>query len=284
MALDKGYVTMFLDKELMTPWEDDMNSFVESLMEYFDVPKADAIGLVYNGTGCGLNIRVWAPNFWLPVLRSATNVLNFGYCSVDIDLGDFFLSFPLPELYRRYSGIDLTPFKESLGWANLSDKEFETIWERCWMGFRPGPYYAVRLYYWAEEFARGNPKQISNPLRWNEVILNLPGNPAYDPALPRVMKWDKVVNNIAGDIMAFVDDLRASGLSKEQCWQIARQVASQLQYLRIQDALRKRRSPVWNPGAWAGAIFSTDADKINQTVSQAKWDKGKRQVDSCVLS
>jgi hypothetical protein len=43
MALDKGYVTMFLDKKLMTPWEDDMNSFVESLMEYFDVPKADII-------------------------------------------------------------------------------------------------------------------------------------------------------------------------------------------------------------------------------------------------
>jgi hypothetical protein len=79
MALDKGYVTMFLDKELMTPyWEDDMNSFVESLMEYFDVPKADAIRLVYNSTGCGLNIRVWATKFWLPVLRSATNVLNFG--------------------------------------------------------------------------------------------------------------------------------------------------------------------------------------------------------------
>jgi hypothetical protein len=70
------------------------------------------------------------------------------------------------------------------------------------MGFRPSPYYTVRLYYWAEEFVRGNPKQISNPLRWNEVILNLPGNPAYDPTLPRVMKWDKVVNNTAGDIIA----------------------------------------------------------------------------------
>jgi hypothetical protein len=118
MALDKGYVTMFLDKELMTPWEDDMNSFVESLMEYFDIPKADDIRPVYNGTGCGLNIRVWAPNFWLPVPRSATNVLNFGCCSVTIDLGDFFLNFPLPELYRQYSGIDITPFKESLGCAD----------------------------------------------------------------------------------------------------------------------------------------------------------------------
>jgi hypothetical protein len=45
------------------------------------------------------------------------------------------LNFPLPELYRRYSGIDLTPFKEALGCVNLSDKEFEMWWERCWMGF-----------------------------------------------------------------------------------------------------------------------------------------------------
>jgi hypothetical protein len=58
-------------------------------------------------------------------------------------------------------GIDLTPFKEALGCVNLRAKEFETRWERCWMGFRPSPYYTVRFYYWAEEFAWGNPKQIS---------------------------------------------------------------------------------------------------------------------------
>jgi hypothetical protein len=64
---------MCVDKELMTPWEGDMNSFIESLLEFFNFPnKADNIRLVYNSTGCGLNIRVWAPNFWLPVPRSAT--------------------------------------------------------------------------------------------------------------------------------------------------------------------------------------------------------------------
>jgi hypothetical protein len=97
------------------------------------------------------------------------------------------------------------------------------------MGFRPSPFYAVRFYYWAEEVAWGNPKKISNPLRWNEVILNLPGNPTYDPTLPRVMKWDKVINKLQEiSWHLFVDDLRASGLAKEQCWQIERQVASPL--------------------------------------------------------
>jgi hypothetical protein len=46
-----------------------------------------------------------------------------------------------------------------------------------------------------------------NPLRWEFVKLNLLGNPAYDPALPRVMKWGSLIKNIAGDLVAFIDDL-----------------------------------------------------------------------------
>jgi hypothetical protein len=89
------------------------------------------------------------------------------------------------------------------------------------------------------------------------------------------MKWDKDVNYIAEDIMAFVDDLWASGLAEEQAWQIARHVALQLQYLGIQDAPKKRRPPIQNPRLWLEPL-----DKITQLVSQPKWGKGKRQVDS----
>jgi hypothetical protein len=133
------------------------------------------------------------------------NAANFDYCSANIDLGYFFLNFPL--------------------------------------------------------------RQIPNPLRWEKVRLNLPGNPTYDPTLPRLMKWDKGVDNIAGDIIGFVDDLRSSSRAKEESWQISRQVASRLQYLGIQDTPMKRRTPVQNHGAWAGAIFSTSEGKITQTVS-----------------
>jgi hypothetical protein len=56
LALDRGYVTMFVDKELMAPWESDMSSSVESF-----VPKADDTNLMYNGRGCSLNVRAWAP-------------------------------------------------------------------------------------------------------------------------------------------------------------------------------------------------------------------------------
>jgi hypothetical protein len=68
-------------------------------MEYFDIPKASDIQLVCNVTGCGSNIRVWVPNLWLLVLRSAINILNSNYCCIDIDLGDFFINFHFPAIY-----------------------------------------------------------------------------------------------------------------------------------------------------------------------------------------
>ncbi len=71
---------------------------------------------------------------------------------------------------------------------------------------KPSSFMEVRFYYFAEEFARGNRRCKGNPLRWDYVRLNLPGDPAYDPTLPRVMKWDKVINNMAGDVVLFVED------------------------------------------------------------------------------
>jgi hypothetical protein len=61
-----------------------------SYIDYFVAEKADDIRVVYNGASCGLNDTVWAPNFWLPIAKSATRVLNFDYCSVDLDLRDVF--------------------------------------------------------------------------------------------------------------------------------------------------------------------------------------------------
>ena len=87
---------------------------IKSLADYFDVEKDDDIQMVYNGTSCGLNWALWAPNFLLPTSKSALRILDFGYFSVDVDLGDMFLNFPLPELLRQYSGIDLTPFAVEL--------------------------------------------------------------------------------------------------------------------------------------------------------------------------
>jgi hypothetical protein len=114
---------------------------IQSFIDYFDVPKADYIRLVYNGTSCGLNASLWAPNFWLPTAKTALRSLDFDFYSVDMDMGDMFLNFPLHRDLQSFSGIDLTPLKESLG-VNSSGP-LHVHWTRCWMGAKPSPFYAV---------------------------------------------------------------------------------------------------------------------------------------------
>jgi hypothetical protein len=46
-----------------------VNGHVKSLIQYFDVPNADDIHIVYNGCTRGLNTIMWAPNFWLPTAQ-----------------------------------------------------------------------------------------------------------------------------------------------------------------------------------------------------------------------
>jgi hypothetical protein len=270
--LDRGYVVFPEEK-----------SFIKSLMDFFDVEKGSDIRMVYNGTSCGLNDVLWAPNFWLPYPATAARLLSYGYYMVDIDLGEMFLNFPLPKLLKRYSGVDLTPYAEELHKSREPKKPLSSgrqwvHWTRCWMGLKPSPFMAIRFYYLAEEFARGNRWQKDNPLRWDRILLNLPGATDFDPTMPRVMKWDELIKNIAGDIVAFVDDLRASGHSVERAWAISRQVVARLQYLGLQDAPRKRRPPVRTPGAWAGSIFTTTENTVLQSISQEKWDKVKAQL------
>jgi hypothetical protein len=82
------------------------------------------------------------------------------------------------------------------------------------------------------------------------------------------MKWDDVLEQIAGDIIAFVDDLRASGATIEQAWHNAR----------IPEATRKRRPPTRSPGAWAGSVFRTTSTSVKKTVSLDKWNKAKHLI------
>jgi hypothetical protein len=123
------------------------------------------------------------------------------------------------------------------------------------MGFLPSPYYSTRFYYWAEELGQGDRREKLNPLQWDKVPLNFPGDKKFDPTLPMVMKWDLEIDNIAGDVSTFVDDLRASGCDEEVIWRISRQISSRLQYLGIQDAPRKRHPLTRKTGAWGGYLL-----------------------------
>lgn len=144
------------------------------------------------------------------------------------------------------------------------------------MGMRPSPYIAVRHYYWAEEFAKGDPMQVGNPIGFNKVILNLPGMTTYNPTLPEVFKWNTTAKVIAGDVITFVDNMRVSGYSKENCRTVHHQFAStRIQFLGMQDALRKYRPPSQTQaGAWTGTIFRISRKTISKSVAPEKWEKG----------
>ena len=80
---------------------------------------------------------------------------------------------------------------------------------------------------------------------------------------------------IANDFMAYVNDLRPTAISEEECWWITRVIASLTQYFGVQGAPRKRRPPSREPGAWAGAVVLTGKGAVWVTASQEKWDKIK---------
>jgi len=68
------------------------------------------------------------------------------------------------------------------------------------------------------------------------------------------------------------------GNTFEECRAASRKAASVLNYLGLQDAVRKRRDPSTSPGAWSGSIVLTDADTVDLILSQERWDKAKGMV------
>ncbi|KAI2495940.1 hypothetical protein MHU86_18550 [Fragilaria crotonensis] len=229
---------------------------VSNSLDYFAVPKGDEdIRVVFDGTSCGLNDTLWAPNFFLPSASSAAMLLTFQTWMSDMDFGEMFHNFPMEEKLRRCSGVEVET--KSCGGSRAVSM---LRWTRLFMGMRPSPYNAVRYYYWGEEFARGDPSLKDNPMGYDSIRLNLPGMSRYDPLKPKVMKWRSDLSVVAGDVLTFVDDVRITGFSKENCHKVHRH----------------------NAGAWTGTIFKITPTVISKSVSQEKWNKGKAMVKGLV--
>lgn len=71
--------------------------------------------VVFDGTQYNLNKAGWAPNFCLPTMATANRQLLFGYGLMDVDLGEFFLKFPLPQWFCKYCRVQMDVIKEALG-------------------------------------------------------------------------------------------------------------------------------------------------------------------------
>eukprot|EP00980_Cylindrotheca_fusiformis_P017245 scaffold5326_cov80-Cylindrotheca_fusiformis.AAC.1 len=195
---------------------------------------------------------------------------------VDFDLGEFFLNFFLPFNVRHLTGINLAPLAKSLG-PMAPGPGIHHAWTRLLFGLKPSPFNSIKFYYHAEEYVVGDPKESGNPLRWDRVRLNLPGDPMFDPRLPWVYQWDEERESIAGSVVTFVDDGRGSGSSVEHAWQVLHRCATRFQHLGIQVAIRKVRPPApgVTPGAWAGMIAEVNSQGVYKTVAQGKWDKAR---------
>jgi hypothetical protein len=252
---------------------------VWSLTDFFCVPKGDKdIRMVYNGTSSGLNDVLWVPSFPLPTVDTLLRSVHPDTWMADTDLGEMFLNFVLHESLRELAGVDVTHYQ---GAGAEGQGPCWERWTRCAMGLKPSPYQTTQAMLMAEDVIRGNPKDKRNIFRWNQVKMNLPGDTNYDPSLPWVYKVRKD-GTPAADFFFYVDDNRTTGNSQLEAWKAARRVASVCSHLGIQDASRKRRKASKAPGAWAGAIVSTDKEGVYVTVSQEKWEKAQGMVAATV--
>ena len=243
---------------------------VNSLTGFFAVPKgSDDIRIVYDASACGLNAALWAPNFALPTIDSVLRCADQSTWFSDIDLGEMFLNYFLDEDLREYAGVDV---------REIGGAKWER-WERTLMGFRSSPYVCTQTFAWGDAIIRGDRKDRDNPLRWDEVIMNLPGSQDYDPSMPWVYKWDSVNERLASDFACYIDDIRGLGGTESVCRATTRRVASYVNYLGQQDAPRKRRPPSKTPGAWAGAMCLSKDDGLYVTCTQDKWNKAKTIID-----
>ncbi len=202
-------------------------------------------------------------------------MLEPGTWQSDIDVGEQFYNYLLHPSIRPYCGIDVDPYLRSspeetrLPWLQ---------WQRCVMGLASSPHGCVKMQMLAEELVRGDHLSPSNPFYFDQVRLNLPGSPMYNPSLPRVSKIDSRSGRIAADMSTYVDDIWNTGPTALLCWQTSHRISTHLCYLGIQDALRKRTIPSLMAGAWTGSIAQTSNGRMIVTCTEEKWKRARDYV------
>ena len=104
----------------------------------------------------------------------------------------------------------------------------------------------------AKEVIKSDHSDADNHLRWDTIVLNLIGNPDFGPTFPNVYKWDTISSRIDGNLLGYIDSLRAIEYPLEKAWRITRRITSRLEHLGAQDAPRKRKI---DNRLWAGILL-----------------------------
>ena len=144
------------------------------------------------------------------------------------------------------------------------------------MGLQDSTYRSIQMTVVAKLAAYGDKNHPANPFQWEDVVMNLPGQPDYDPTYPWVYKR-RIDGHIASNIFLYVDDGRPTGFDEKQCWALSKRFCSVCSQLGVQDAARKRTTPSQTPGSWGGSVVHT-RDALVALVTQKKWDKTKTMI------
>jgi hypothetical protein len=114
--------------------------------------------------------------------------------------------------------------------------------------------------------------------------MNLPGSVLYDPRVQGVSKLRKEDGRVAADLVIYIDDFRPTAPNEQECWQAARKAGSTLNFMGLQEALRKYRPGSMTPGPWAGYMaYNNDGEVVRVLIANTKWDKGKGIIRDLML-
>ena len=90
-------------------------------------------------------------------------------------------------MLAKYCEVDLGSY---LG--HKKDRQVIHLW-MCWlhvmMGMVLSPYAAIQGMLWASEVVREYRSDLDNPLMWENIRLNLPGDLSYSPTIPWMSKF-----------------------------------------------------------------------------------------------
>lgn len=194
-------------------------------------------------------------------------------------MGEQFYNFELHPDLQPFCGLDVTQYTQgspgTVKWLR---------WDRCVMGLKSSPHRFVKMQSLREEVVRGNSQAGSNPFHFDEVILNLPGSPTYNPCHARVWKISSYTGRTAGDMHTYVDDARVAGRDFWYCWAVGHHVSTRFCYLGIQDTLRKRSLPSQIAGAWTGSLAQSPPAGITVSCTPEKWTRAKEYVSSMLAT
>jgi hypothetical protein len=214
------------------------NMELRSLMHYFSVPKGDNdIRMVYDGSKCKLNFTTFAPWFAVPASSTLELTVTPDTIQGDNDFGDMFLNFQLHEEMQKYTGVDardLLNNMEARDWMQQVSDQWEDeimfTWDCPAMGLTSSPYQAVQTVTRAKRLVLGDPTSLSNPFRWDKVVINTPGSQDYNPRLPWI---DKVRADglIAADMHTYIDNNRVTANDAEEAWRSSSQIAKTCRHL-----------------------------------------------------